>query len=53
MSGNALKRFFEKRRLTFNRGARQLRFEQLEIRQVLAVDVYITELLFEASSSVM
>lgn len=52
MSGNALKRFFNSRRSTFNRGVRQLRFEQLEIRQVLAVDVYITELLASNSSSI-
>ena len=52
MSGNALKRFLEKRRSTFNYGVRQLRFEQLEIRQVLAVDVYITELLASNSSSI-
>jgi hypothetical protein len=52
MSGNALKRFLDKRRSTFKPGLRQLRFEQLEIRQVLAVDVYITELLASNSSSI-
>jgi hypothetical protein len=52
MFGNVRNRFWGNGSVTVNLGSRRLRFEQLEIRQVLAANVYITELLASNSNSI-
>ncbi len=52
MFGNVWNRRRESRFAAANRGSRRLQFEQLEIRQVLAANVYITELLASNSNSI-
>ncbi|BBO33823.1 CotH kinase family protein [Lacipirellula parvula] len=52
MFGNVWNRRQESRFAAANRGSRRLQFEQLEIRQVLAANVYITELLASNSNSI-
>ena len=52
MFGNVGNRLWGTRPIHVNLDSRRLRFEQLEIRQVLAADVYITELLASNSNSI-
>lgn len=52
MFGKVRNRLLGDRRVIANSASRRLRFEELEIRQVLAANVYITEILASNSNSI-